>query len=154
MSETAARFNFNPSSVSSGFQTFPKGEYEFTVGTPKTFNRKNRAGNDSFGIRYPLTIASGEYMGKRTSYSCYLQSEGAQAVAKGFVMACNGYKRSDEAMFNEDFEQYDWGVTPGDDSSIGEAWTSCEGKRVIGTLDVRMGDNDSEQQDFKGFRPL
>src|SRR5215203_6911113 len=151
MTAPTGRFAFNPSDVSAGFQTYPKNEYEFTVGKPKTFNRTNRKGGASFGVRFPLIIAAGEYTGKRASYACYLQSEGAQAVAKGFVMACHGFKRSEEEKFNAESEQWDWGVTPGDDDSLGDAWTTCEGKRIIGVLDVRMGENDEPQQDYKGF---
>ena len=149
------RFEHNPSAVTTSIEVFPKDDYEFVIGEPKTFFGQNAKGNDSYGVRLPLTIGSGDYQGKRTIMSLYFQSEGAQSMAKQFQMAVLGYGkgRAEEQRFNADWGGKDWSFDT-DTGSVGDAWRELVGQRVIGSLDTRMGDNGDEQQQFKGWRPL
>lgn len=147
------RYEFNPDAVSAVIEVLPKGEYEFIVGEPKAFGGKNQAGGDSYGVRFPLVLAedsNGKRKGTRIFFSTYQQSEGAQAIAKQFLMAVHGYKRNEEGekAFNGEFAGKDWGFDT-DSKSVGDAWMSAKGKRVKGALDIGMNTNTgAEQQQF------
>lgn len=149
------RFENDPTKVKASFEVFPKDDYEFVVGEPKSFYRINQAGNPSYGIRFPLVIGTGAMEGKRAVFNTYQQSEGAQAMGKQFVMAVLGYGKgpAEEKRFDNDFAGMDWSFDT-DTGAVGDAWRTVTGKRVIGSLDVRMGDTGDEQQDYKGWRKL
>lgn len=149
------RFEANPASVTTSLEVFPKDDYEFVIGEPKTFFRQNSKGGDSYGIRLPLTIGTGDYQNKRTLVSLYFQSEGAQSMAKQFQMAALGYGkgRTEEERFNKDWGGKDWSFDT-DSGAVGDAWRELVGNRVVGTLDVTISDSGDEQQQFKGWRPL
>jgi hypothetical protein len=148
-----AMFSFNPSEVSAVIEVLPKGEYEFTVGEPKSFMRKNKQGADSYGVAFPLVLAedaNGKRKGTRIFYNTYGQSEGAQAIAKQFLMAAHGYKRNeaDEKKFNEEFAGKDWNYNPVA-KTAGDAWHSVKGKRVKASLDTSINpDTQALQQVF------
>lgn len=148
------RYDFNPDAVSATIEVLPKGEYEFQIGEPKAFGRKNAQGNDSFGIRFPLVLAedaNGKRKGTRIFFNTYQQSEGAQAIAKQFLMAVHGFKRNEagEREFNEAFRGKDWSFDT-DNGTVGDAWMSAKGQRVKGELDVSINDTSGqEQQNFK-----
>jgi len=155
------RYEFDPSTVTSAIPVLPKNDYEFIVGEPKSFIRKNAKGEDSFGVRYPLTVAEGEQKGKRIFLSTYYQSEGGQAAAKRFLMAVYGYKGNDEEeqRFNRDMRGQDWSFDP-ESGMVGEAFRQVTGKRVRGSLDVQPakdahGEPTGElNQNFKSWSPL
>lgn len=152
------QFNFSPDAVVASMEVLPKGEYEFKVGTPKSFLRQNSKGADSYGVRYPLTVVlPAEMEGKRVVFSTYFQSDGAQSMAKQFMMAVLGYGkgRTEEQRFNNDFRDKDFTFDP-DDGSVGDAYTSLEGLRVIGSLDTQPNQNnpDEDMQQFKGWRSV
>lgn len=149
------RFEPRPSAVTTSIEVFPKDDYEFIIGEPKTFFRQNAKGNDSYGVRVPITIGAGEYQGKRTFVSLYFQSEGAQSMAKQFQMAALGYGkgRAEEQRFDADWGAKDWSFDT-DSGSVGDAWRELVGNRVTGSLDVSISDAGDEQQQFKGWRPL
>lgn len=143
------RYDFNPEAVTATIEVLPKGDYEFIVGEPKSFMRKNRKGEDSYGIGFPLVLAedaNGKRKGTRIFFNTYQQSEGAQAIAKQFLMAVHGYKRTeeDEKKFNAEFAGKDWGFNT-DDKSVGDAWMSAKGKRVKGSLDVGINEENGNQ---------
>jgi len=148
------RYDFSPDAVSASIEILSKGEYEFIVGEPKSFMRKNRKGEDSYGIRFPLVLAedmNGHKKGTRIFFNTYQQSEGAQAIGKQFLMAVLGYKRNQEAekQFNDDFTGKDFGFNT-DDGSVGDGWMEVKGKRVKGDLDVGINEENQQQvQDFK-----
>ena len=151
------RFNIDPSKVSATIEVFEKGDYEFAIiGEPKTFMRKNRKGDDSFGVRYQLEIKSdGPANGKKLLVSCYQQSEGAQSMTKQFFMAVLGYQRkaSEEQRFNNDFAGADWSFDT-DSGMVGDMWRTIIGKRVACSLDVGISDSGEQQQVFKQWRAL
>lgn len=149
------RYENDPTKVASSIEVFPKDDYEFIVGEPKSFFRINAKGADSYGVRFPVSVAEGPYAGKRTVFTTYQQSEGAQQMAKRFIMAVLGYgaARAEEKRFDADYAGKDWSFDT-DTGAVGDMWREASGKRVIGSLDVRMGDDGSEQQDFKGWRVL
>lgn len=150
------RFEPNPASVVTSIEVFPKDDYEFIIGEPKTFFRQNQKGEDSYGIRISLSIGAGDYEKKRTLVSLYFQSEGAQSMAKQFQMAALGYAkgRAEEQRFDKDWGAKDWSFDT-DSGGVGDAWRELVGQRVIGSLDVSINNNTGdEQQNFKGWRPL
>lgn len=154
-------FEFDPTKVVASLEVFPKGEYEFIVGTPKAFIKTAAQGTEkehqSYGIRYPLTIAQpDEYATKRSIFSTYYQSEGAQSMAKQFMMACLGYAKGkpEEERFDRDMRGLDWRFNP-NTGAVGEAYRDLEGKRVIGQLDVQKNINTGDDmQNFKGWRTI
>ena len=152
-----APFNFNPEAVSAAIEVLDPDEYEVIVGEPKAFSREKAEGKGtSVGIRFPLSVAEGPSKGKKVFYTCYLTSDGAQAIAKQFLMAVHGFKRdaASEKEFNAAFRGADWGydVTSG---ACGDAWNSAKGKRVRFAADVRTYEG-AVQQEFKPgcFSPI
>lgn len=148
------RYEASPAAVTASLEVFPKDDYLFIVGEPKTFARVNSKGNDSFGVRVSLTIRDGQYEGKRAIHSLYFQSEGAQSMAKQFQMAVLGYGkgRAEEQRFNADWGAADWSFDT-DSGTVGDAWRELVGKLVTGSLDVTISEQGDEQQQFKGWRP-
>jgi hypothetical protein len=151
-------FNFDPTTVVSSIEVFPKQEYEFKVGSPKAFMKKaGEDQHDSYGLRFSLTISlPSEYEGKRTVYSIYLQSEGAQSFAKQFIMACLGYGkgRGEEERFDREQRGQDWQFDP-EAATVGDAWKQLEGQRVIGGLDTQPNNKTGEpMQQFKSWRNI
>jgi len=148
------RYNFSPDAVSASIEILSKGEYEFIVGEPKSFMRKNRKGEDSYGIRFPLVLAedsNGHKKGTRIFFNTYQQSEGAQAIGKQFLMAALGYKRNQESEkeFNDAYAGKDFGFNT-DDQTVGDGWMEVKGQRIKGDLDVGINDENQQQvQDFK-----
>lgn len=156
-------FRFDPSTVSATLEVLPKGEYEFKVQSAKPFLKQSGEDkHDSYGIRFNLVVTLAKddaFVGKKVIYSTYFQSEGAQAMAKQFMMACLAYgkTRSEEERFNREKGSLDWEFDPNPESqSLGEAWTSeIVGSRVIGMLDVQPNNNTGEaMQNFKGWRSI
>lgn len=149
------RFTPDPSKVSATLEVLEKGDYELTIGEPKTFFRQNQKGEDSYGVRYQLTVAEGPKKGTKIFYSCYQQSEGAQSMTKQFFMAVLGYDRksSDEKRFDADFAGQDW-VFNTDDGALGDMWRSIIGKRVMCSMDVGISNSGEPQQKFNKWRPL
>lgn len=149
------RYENDPTKVAASIEVFPKDDYEFIIGEPKSFERTNAKGNQSYGVRFPVQVAEGDYAGKRTVFTTYQQSDGARQMEKRFLMAALGYgsKREDEKQFDIDFAGKDWGIDT-DTGAVGDMYREVVGKRVVGSLDVRMGDDGSEQQNFAGWRAL
>lgn len=155
-------FNFDPSAVSAIQEVLPKGEYEFEVLTKKAFIRQaGEDKHDSYGIRYGLRVSlapSGkeDLVGKKVTFSTYYQNEGAQAMAKQFLMACLGYgkNRSEEERFNREQAGKDWNFDP-NEGSTGEAYNEIEGGRVIGSVDVTKNNASGDpMQQFKSWRSI
>lgn len=149
------RFDNDPTKVQASFEVLPKDDYEFVVGEPKAFHRVNKAGNDSYGIRFPLTVASENAKGKKVVFNTYQQSEGAQAMAKQFMLAVLGFGKgkAEESKFDAEYAGKDWSFDT-DTKAVGDMWRMATGQRVIGSLDMTIGDNGDEQQAFNGWRPI
>lgn len=147
------RYEWNPSAVSTTIEVFPKGDYEVTVGEPKAFARQNQQGKDTYGIRYPLTLADN---GKRTVFTVYMHSEGAQSFGKMFLMAALGFEKSPEAEkeFDAQMAEQDWNYDP-ETGGVGDGWRLAMGQRAIVSLDIQISkEDDKERQNFVGFRRL
>lgn len=149
------QYNWNPSDATANFETFPKGEYEVQVGEPKAFIKKNRKGEDSYGVRYSFRIADGEYEGKRGMFTIYMHSEGGQNFGKQFLLAGLGYGRDaqEERRFNEEHGGDDWNYDP-ETGAVGDGWRAMTGQRMILSMDVTKGEDDREYQDVNGARRL
>lgn len=151
--------DFNPGKVSANqFFVFPKGFYRLKVVTLKTFDKINKAGEESYGVRAGLEcVDDGDLLGKKASFACYMQSEGGRGIAKNLQMAVHGYDPKDpddEAEFNEkcDNGEYDWSIDF-DTPELGASWEDMKGNVVMGLFDVKIY-NSVEQQDFKGWVPV
>lgn len=150
------RYEVDPTSITAVIALLDKGEYELSVGEPKAFEKKTKKDTDSNGVRYPVTVAEGPEKGARTYYTCWLHSEGGMGFAKGFIMACLGYAatRDAEKTFDAKYRGSDWGYNP-EDGSTGDVWREATGKRVMATVDLRLGeDGQTMQQQWKSFRPV
>jgi hypothetical protein len=150
------RYEGDPTRASATFEVFPKGDYEFSIGEPKAFERTNAKGAPTWGIRYTLTVQSeGPHKGKIFVQTLYKHVETAEGINKRFVMAAMGYqvKRDDEKRFDADFAGKDWSFDT-DSGACGDAWRELTGRRVVASLDVKLGQDQTEQQDVKGWRPL
>lgn len=149
------QYDWNAGETSATFETFPKGDYEVTVGEPKAFIRtKANSEESTWGIRFMLRFANGANAGKRTSYNAYLTGE--NPFVKQLLMAGNGFSidPNGEREFEEFAAGYDWkyDVQSGE---VGSGWRTVTGKNVIAVLDVQPGkgaDQDKTFQQYKGFR--
>lgn len=150
-------FSFDPTKATAAIEVLPKGEYEFIVGTPKTFLRQaGEDKHDSYGVMYPLTVANGDKEGKKVFFSTYYHSEGGGDMAKRFIMPVLGYpvNNASEKQFNADQADKDWRFDP-NDGTLGDAYFAMEGQRVVGELDVQQNKNTGgDQQNFKSWRPI
>lgn len=149
------RYEYDPSKTSAVQEIFPKDDYEIVVGEPKSFIRKNRKNEDSYGVRFMLTIDEGQYKGKKLMYTCYLHTEGSQSMTKRFQMAVFGFKNKaeDEKAFDAATAGLDWAFDP-ETGTCGEAWHKMAGAHVIAGLDIdKNKETDEPTQGFKSWRP-
>lgn len=157
------RYEADLTKVSAGFTIYPKGEYEFSFGTPKAFKREGKKGAN-FGVGFPLTcmeVHDGDpnMKGKKHYYNGFMHSEGAQSFTKGMVMAAYGYVTDQKAeknqqAFDEKFAGEDWSFDP-DNGSVGSVFKDMEGKRIIYVLDVEAGlEEGTTQQKWVLVRPV
>lgn len=158
------RYEADLTKVSAGIPVFPKGDYEFTVGTPKAFKRKGKKG-ENWGVGLNVTcveVLDGDpaYKGKKSYISLFMHSEGAQGFSKQTVMALYGYttdpkSENNEQAFNEKFAGEDWSYDP-ESGKCGDIYKNLEGKRFQCPLDSRTNpDDDSQLQQVWGkIRPL
>lgn len=151
-------YSFDIKKEVAGIEIFPKGDYEFKVGEPKPFAKKNDDDTfANFGVRVALVIAEpAEYENKKAIYSNYMHFDGAGAFTKQFIMACLGYgkSKSEEERFNQDHGDEDWGFDP-EGPSLGDAWKQLEGQRVIGSMTIQKNNKTGEpMQNFGGWRAI
>lgn len=150
------RYEPDMSKVDATIILLDKGEYEFEIGKPKAFERTNKKGVTSIGIRYPMVVTEGQYASKRTFYTCYTHTDGALSFAKQFVMAALGYSvtRSGEERFNKDYPHADWSHDT-ESGECGDMWLEAAGKHVVASVDLGVNpENDEPNQAWKRFRPL
>jgi hypothetical protein len=151
-----SRYTPNPSNVTATFEVFPKGDYEFTMGKPKAFEKKDKDVVVNFGVRVPLTINDGQYKGKKTSAAMYFHNEGSESASKRFQMAALGFKNNKEAeeAFNLKSAELDWSFDQ-ETGDVSDIWKQFEGKQIVGVLDVDKNKNTGEpMQQFKSWRPV
>lgn len=146
--------------ASVALEVFSKGDYEFIVGEPKSFQRTNDKGQETYGVRWQLTLAedtNGYRKGAKQFYSGYLHSDGAHAFVKMMVMACLGFNprsKDDERKFDSEFQGGDWSIDT-ETNGVGDVYRRTTGKRVVASLDVQPNPNTGEaSQRFNGFRPV
>jgi hypothetical protein len=153
------KYTADPTKVTTALAIFPKGDVELKCGKPKAFERQNRKGEQSYGIRIPVECVSGPSTGKRSVVSLYMHSDGAQSMAKRFQMAMAGMLVNDanEKAFDANVAGLDWSFDT-DTGECGAAWAAYEGNHIVATVDVSLQTNDKgdqiEQQDWKGWLPF
>lgn len=157
MELTMPRFEPDPSKVSATIDILDKDDYEFIIGTAKSFAAMNDNGSvKNHGVRYPIEVAEGTSKGKKQFQTCYQHTPGSEAFSKQFLMAAYGYDvtPAGEKEFDRDFAGKDWSYDT-DSGSVGEVWRGIEGKRVIGSADIGTNKNTGDpMQQFKAWRPL
>lgn len=146
--------------ASVALEQFSKGDYEFVVGEPKSFARTNAKGAETYGVRFPLSLAeesNGYKKGAKQLYNGYLHTEGAWGFVKQFLMAANGFNpksADDERKFDAQFKGGDWAVDT-DTAGVGDVYRQVTGKRIIAQIDVGQNPESGEPTvQFKGFRPI
>jgi hypothetical protein len=148
---------FDPTQVVAGFAVFPKDEYEFEVKDAKAFQRTNKKGEETYGIRFQLIGRSSVADGKKSMYTCYMHSDGAQSFSKQFLMAVYGFNRndSDEKRFNAEYgDAALWSYDP-ESGAVGEIYKGTVGKRFYGNVEPGKNPETGEPtQQWKSFRPF
>jgi len=153
------RYEVDPTSVTAVIAILEKGEYELSVGEPKSFEKNDTTSNppkSNRGVRYPLTVAEGPEAGARTFYTCYTHTEGAVSFMKQFLLAVLGYQatRDDEKRFDAKYRGSDWGMDP-ESGGVGDVWRELNGKRVVAVVDIGFAqDGITQQQKWVKFRPV
>lgn len=126
-------FNPKPSEVSGLIQPLPKDLYEFVIGEPKVIFKKDEATGETLnhGMSYTLTVADGEYAGKKAFPRMYMHTQDAAARSKQFQIAAYGFTvdNAGEGEFNATYGDADWSYDT-DTGAIGQAWLDLKGKRV------------------------
>ena len=147
------RFNPDPTKASAGILTLPKDSYTFEIGDVKAFKKEVDGVLKNHGLRVALTVVSeGPYKGKTVYPSLWMHNEGSQNATKRFQLAATGHTSKTEEAWNNEFGGADWGYDPDDKNDVGSAWRELKGKLIVGDLEVSMGTNDSEMQNFKAWR--
>lgn len=141
------RYEHDPSKVTTSITVFPKDEYELKIGKPKAFERTAKAGHQSYGIRFPVTVVGGNLDGKKSVFTIYLHSEGAAQMAKRFQMAVHGLtvNEANEKKFDSQVAGQDWSYDP-DTGEVGAAWAAYEGRSVRVDCDVQISTNDKGEE--------
>lgn len=154
------RYEHDPTKFAAALTVFPKGEYEFVIGAPKSFERQARAGHQSIGIRFPLKcVTPGPFENKKTIYSIYLHSDGGAQMAKRFQMAAAGLtvNEANEQEYDAKAAGKDWSFDPST-GEVGEAWKEYEGIHVVCDVDVSINkdqnDKEIQQQDWGTWSPI
>ena len=153
------RYEPDLTAVSAALDLFEKGDWEFSIGEPKAFERTNEKGKLSAGVRYLLSLAeehNGHKKGSKQMFSCYIHTDGAMTFSKRFVMAALGFKNTseDERLFDEQFKGADWSVDP-DTGAVGDVWRQPAGRRIVCSLEIGENPNTNEpSQQFSGFLPV
>lgn len=145
----------DPTKVSSGFQIFPKGHYEFIIGAPKGFhkNETEEGKNDgNYGVGYLVVCAESDdqpQMKDQKLYNrCFVHTPESESFTKQFQVAALGCK--DDAEFNEKYGQEEWWINT-DDDSFGKGWNLLEGKRITCDIKVVMGKGDYKDKEQNQF---
>jgi hypothetical protein len=153
------RYTADLSKANAGYVLLEKGDYEFTVGEPKTFyrsgtNQQTGEATESYGIQYPLTVVGGDQDGKNLNIQLYLHTDKSFGMAKKFVMAALGYSLDREKEFNADFEGADWSFDT-DTQEVGDIWTKAAGTRLAATADIVNDKRNPERQNQQfNWRPI
>lgn len=149
-------FAFRPSAVVAGIEVLPKDSYHFEVGEPKSFSRISKdpakEGAANAGVMYPLKVVSeGPKKGKTIYYNCWLHTEGGQKITKSFLMAVLGFSMKQQGDYDAKYDAADWSCDF-DNKTCGAAWHEATGKVVSCDLDVKMSEQNEEQQNFGFWR--
>jgi len=153
------RYEFDVSAVSVTFKTFPKGDYEFTIGEVKSFKKTSQEGEETYGIRFPMkcvaVVEEGDsaMVGERANYDAYLHGE-PNPFAVAFVMAVLGFPITEdgERAFKEKYEGEDWGYDA-DNGTVGDMWSKATGGRLIAHSSPRMYEG-TLRNNFESFRSV
>lgn len=158
-----SRYEPDLSKVQATFEFFSKGQYEFAIGEPKSFEQTTktgaRAGEQSIGVRYPISLAedtNGHKKGARNTINCYIHSDGAMSFSKQFLMAALGYKvnSAGEKQFDEDTRGRDWSIDP-ETGACGDVWREATGKHIMITADIGTNPSTGEPNNqFGKYQPL
>ena len=153
-----SRFEFNPADISTGFEVFPKGPYEFVLAEPKAyfFASTDPSKNNREGIRFIMTGQDGEAKGKVAICSPDFNFEFGPAQAKQISMAAYGYTTKQEKEYNEFAKSLDLHITTDEENlDLGQGWLDLKGKRVIANLDINTAKDGSgkEFQKWVSFEP-
>lgn len=133
------RFTPNLAAANAASILLEDGEYVFTIGQPKLFSRKNKKGEDVFGVAYALTVVEGaSFVGKTLPTQMYLHTPGSLDMSKRFAMAALGYNPNDSAAegdfndkYNDPAEHF---AIDTDVSFIGEVWNAIAGSNIAATV--------------------
>lgn len=157
---------FDPTKVTALIQVFPKGDYEFSIGEPKAYQKTNAKGNLTKGVRWGLLcerVVEGDpnMKGEKQFLNGYPSSGATEteglAFIKRYIMAALGYQITveSEKQFNVDMAGKNWGLDY-ESGACGDMWRAMTGKRFIVTLDAQPNPEDPSQlqQKFVAVRPL
>lgn len=157
-----ARYNPNLMGSNAAMQLLPKGDYEFTIGEAKTFQRTSTqvvngtsVEKEVYGVSYSLRVRGGDLDGKTVPLQFYLHTDGGFGMAKQFIMAACGYPvtAADEARFNEEMAELTFGFDT-ETSELDNGWKKPVGAIIKAAVDQRPNPKNVEQmnQTFK-WRP-
>ncbi len=145
-------FKYDPNKATAGQLILPKGSYNFQLGKPATFIFNKDPNKISYGVQYPLTVMTdGPFKGKSTTFRCFLHTEGACDMAKRFQVAAAGMSNKQDDDFNAKYGMKDFGYDT-DTKIVGDGWKEFQGAMITADCDVKMGENNQENQQFN-FRP-
>lgn len=151
------RFNPDPTKATAGMLILPKDSYTFELGEPKAFIFDKNPEKVSYGIQYPLIVASeGQFKGRTVMHRLFLHSDAAAGMAKQFQMIAAGYaplKPGSESAWNDENGGKDWSFDT-DDKSVGSGWHELKGKIVSADVDIveREG-NQNQTFKFRVYEP-
>lgn len=154
-----ARYDFDPSKVTTGFVVYDEGPYEAICFDPATYHYDGGEGKtDRDGIKFSFQFAEGDQKGKMVTFMPNFNDDFGMSQAKAVVMAALGYdpnKKEDEDKFNSEHGEDEWGLDTAA-GFIGTGWTQIKGKRIGMQLGVNIAKDGSgkKYQKFSKFYPI
>lgn len=156
------RFDFNPKTVDIGFPLFPKDNYRFKIGEPKTykFEAKDENSKDQEGISYLLKAVGGPMDGKPYMVRFNLSEDYGEQNAMTFLVCAMGLTPNDEGVkkFREAYGDKDFSVNTDEKTGAGEGWHIAKEREIMIELDIveiKKGPRQGEKgQGFPKFSPV
>lgn len=147
------RFNPDPTKATGGIVTLPKDSYTLEIGDITCFKKEVDGEIKNHGVQVPLKVVTeGPYKGKTVFARLWMHNQGSQDAAKRFQLAATGYTSKQEAEWNDAFGGKDWGYDTDDKNAVGDGWRELKGKLVVCDIEIQIGQNDMEMQQFKTWR--
>lgn len=156
------RFNPDPTKATGAPIQLTKDTYTFEIGEASPFQFDKDPTKISYGVQYKLTVVSeGPFKGKSIFARLFQHTDGAQDMAKKFLLAAAGLnpnKPESDTQWNEAYGAKDFSFSiEGQNKSVGDGWNTWKGQMIVADADLKPSEKDASQMNqqlnFKPYLP-